>query len=439
MIVLLSASKASKTTNVKRGLVALSASALLFTASAVLGAAPSNDACPNAAVVPANGPFPYSVNVDTTSATDDAGDPSLVCNTKFPAPAPPGAVSHSVWFTFTPGITDNYQIDTLGSTPGGEYDTILGVYSGVCGSLAPLANGCNDDAPGSLQSSISLALNAGTTYTFLISGQGARDSFNQNNIVPSRGGVLKLNVKRVAINYPYKYVVPSVAHAQGQTLFVSDLNITNVDSADGSFAIQFLNHGNFGDVNAPPQQPTLAASTIVAGGSREYVDVLSTFGISFADNPYGALVIQSTRKLVIGAKTTTSGPAGGTFGQFALAFDASSELLSTNETGRLIGIRDDGTFRTNIVLVNTSLNQCGVQLEVRNNNGEIPPAGSKLPVLPPNTMVQISGVKNYFGISDGLRNASVVVKNVSSNCAVGAVAYVIDNTTQDPIAINLKK
>ncbi|MEO7921223.1 MAG: hypothetical protein ABIT01_17310 [Thermoanaerobaculia bacterium] len=426
-------------TALRGGLAALSIGVLLLGAPALIAAAPSNDSCAGAIVVPANGPFPSVTTTDSTTAGDDSGDPALICNSKFPAPAPAGGVSKTVWFTFTPGSTDNYQIDTLGSTPAFNYDTILGVYTGTCGSLAPLSNGCNDDTTGSFQSSVSVVLNAGTTYTILVGGLGSRDSFNQNTIIPSSGGQLKLNVKRVAVDYPYRYFIPSVAHAQGTTLYVSDVTVTNVDGGAGSFTMQFLNHGNSGEQQPPASQPALAPATIGAGATKEYPDVLALFG-SVTDNPYGALVINSTRRLQVGAKTTTSPETGGgTFGQFALGLDAATDLLSLNESGRIIGVREDATTRTNVVLVNNSLFQCGAFVEVRNANGDVVVAGSKTVFLPPNTMVQLSGLKNYFGFSDDLRAGSITVKNISNSCGIGGVAYVIDRTTQDPFAVPLKK
>lgn len=393
--------------------------------------APSNVYCGTAQRIPGDGPFPYQVTLDTTPRWTDAG-PSYICNSK------QADVGKTVWFTFTPAATDNFQIDTLGSTPATQYDTILGVYVGTCGNLVPLSNGCSDDTVGSLQSIVSLALSGGTTYTIAVSGLGGRDPVFPSQIVPSVGGTLKLNVNRVPVNYPYKYVVPSVAHASGLASYASTVSLVNLESADGFFAMQFLGHGQLGDQSPPTSQPVLNPAPIPAGASRELVDVLgSAFGLT---NDYGALLIQSTRRLLAGAVTATSGPAGGTYGQFAPAMDLSTELLATGETGRIIGIRDDANFRTNVALFNATAFQCGVQLEVRDALGQIPPSGARLPVLPPNTMVQINGLRDFLG-TDEIRNASLVVTVpvTAASCAVGGVAYVIDRVTNDPYAVPLRK
>ena len=43
--------------------------------------------------------------------------------------------------------------------------------------------------------------------------------------------------------------------------------VTNVDAADGSFVVQFLNHGNLGDTSIPSSQPSNAPTSIRANGS----------------------------------------------------------------------------------------------------------------------------------------------------------------------------
>lgn len=421
--------------------------ALAVTPGAAFAAAPANDVCSSAAAVPPSGPFPYTTTVDTTQATNAAGDVDFICNTKFQNPAPAGAVSHSVWFAFTPASTDNYQIDTIGSTPSGTYDTILGLYTGICGTLSPVTDGCSDDTAGSLQSAVQVRLNAGTTYYILVAGLGSRNP-NNNQITPSAGGSLKLNVSRVPVNYPYSYVIPSVAHAQGNTLYVSDLSVTNIEGTDGSFTLQFLNHGSIGGLTQPSPQPVTAPTTIRAGGSVLFGDVLANgFGIDVSTNPYGGLLIRSTVKLQAGARTYTRGTAG-SFGQFALAVDTSTELLASGESGWLIGMHEDSTTRTNIALVNLGTNACNIRFELLDTNGAHYTSGDQTRSMPPFTMAQQSGLKNgLFAAAGDIVNAAVKVTNTTNGCKIGGVAYVIDGNplgggatgTSDPFAVPLLK
>ncbi|HEX7528172.1 MAG TPA: hypothetical protein VF425_03615, partial [Thermoanaerobaculia bacterium] len=277
--------------------------ALLFPAFALRGeAGAAGGACSDTVVVnPAALPW-TSPGVDTRTAQDDGNAPVFRCYTKGQlstgGQAPP---SRLAWFSFTPAVSATYRIDTLGTTPAADYDTILGVYTGSCGSLGPVSGICRqngftpDDASGSLQSSVTLNLIAGTTYTIAVGGIGQPNPFT-GAFEPSKGGTLRLNVARVAVNYPYTYVVPSVARGGG---FVSDLSITNVEESDGQFVLQFLGHGTDGDQNLPALQPTSSPQRISSTGSREIPDVLATlFSVS---SDYGAVLVQSTGRLLVGA------------------------------------------------------------------------------------------------------------------------------------------
>jgi len=266
----------------------------------------SNVTCAQALVIdPAALPW-SSPSVDTRNIADDGNPPAFPCYTKgrlsTGVQAPP---SRLAWFSFTPTASDTYRIDTLGTSPATDYDTIVGLYTGSCGSLSPVSGICRqngffpDDALGSLQSSVTLNLSAGTTYTIAVGAIGQPNGSDQYE--PSKGGTLRLNVARVAVGYPYTYVVPSVAHTGG---FVSDLALANVEAADGQFVVQYLGHGSDGDQNVPALQPVSSPQRVAASGSREIPDVLGTlFSIS---SDFGALLVQSTSRLLIGARTASN-------------------------------------------------------------------------------------------------------------------------------------
>ena len=112
----------------------------------------ANDACGSAASIAAT---PYSTTSSTSGATTDASDPSPTCGNRSRA--------RSVWYRFTARTSGTLTANTFGSS----YDTILAVYTGTCGALSPVAGGCNDDASG-LQSRVTVAVTAGTTYYFLV-------------------------------------------------------------------------------------------------------------------------------------------------------------------------------------------------------------------------------------------------------------------------------
>jgi hypothetical protein len=98
-------------------------------------------------------------------------NPGSPCSKSWPSGA---SVFRSVWYTYTPTITNNYQIKTASS----RYDTGVYVFTGTpVNSQTPPASptpvACNDDAPTSgvaIQSSyVNFAATAGITYYIMVS------------------------------------------------------------------------------------------------------------------------------------------------------------------------------------------------------------------------------------------------------------------------------
>ncbi len=123
-------------------------------AAPVLAAAPTNDAIGSPTIV---GSLPYTDGPsDTTEATTGATDPGFCFD-------PGGSPDRStVWYSFTPTLTDSYLADTLGS----DYDTTL--YVGTpngSGGIDVIA--CVDDTIG-VQSAVRWDALADTTYLLMV-------------------------------------------------------------------------------------------------------------------------------------------------------------------------------------------------------------------------------------------------------------------------------
>jgi cysteine-rich repeat protein len=90
---------------------------------------PANDLCASATMVLSD---TFMDMVPITHATTEQGEPSQCgqCDT---------TAQHSVWYQFTPPMDGTLCVQTCSST----YDTVLGAYSGSCGSLSQIT--CNDD------------------------------------------------------------------------------------------------------------------------------------------------------------------------------------------------------------------------------------------------------------------------------------------------------
>jgi len=108
----------------------------------------SNDNFDNSIIM---GVLPYANTQSVAGYTTAIDDPVIPC------------VFHpkylTAWYRYTPASDGMLTIDTFGS----NYDTLLAVWTGTRGSLVHI--GCNDDSPsGVLQSDLSVAVSAGTTY-----------------------------------------------------------------------------------------------------------------------------------------------------------------------------------------------------------------------------------------------------------------------------------
>jgi len=119
---------------------------------------PANDTC-SAAIVLSSG-LPYTL--DTAGATSD-GDPLPSCQSSF---------GNGVWFTLIPDATALADVSTCGS----DFDTVLAIYSGSCGSLVEVPGRCNDEngpACSGPQASVRFTVTAATPYYILAGGYRA--------------------------------------------------------------------------------------------------------------------------------------------------------------------------------------------------------------------------------------------------------------------------
>ena len=131
-------------------------------------AAPANDECGGAEVIPASGPFPYLSQSYRIGDATETGDP--------PAPSCQPLVSRSVWFKFSPATSGDYTLSLCSDAPTATTveDTVLAVYTSsdaTCsGSFTQVTGYCDDDScgVGDFQSVLTgTPLQAGTTYYIL--------------------------------------------------------------------------------------------------------------------------------------------------------------------------------------------------------------------------------------------------------------------------------
>ncbi|MBI5142501.1 MAG: hypothetical protein HZA20_10005 [Nitrospirae bacterium] len=158
-------------------LVGLMAVFMMFAVVPLVEAVPPvNDAC-GAATAVAMSPAFSDIVLSTQEATSEAS-PFATCNVD-----PTFKNQHSVWYVWTAPTADQVEVNTYGS----NYDTVVAVWSGACGSLVEVA--CNDDAHFSYQSKVTLTPVAGTTYYIEVMGYDDLEFGSLNLVVQPVGTV----------------------------------------------------------------------------------------------------------------------------------------------------------------------------------------------------------------------------------------------------------
>jgi hypothetical protein len=125
----------------------------------------ANDSCQNPKPIPT---LPFEDSLDTKGATTSIDDP-VSCSGS--------SDTHSVWYSYTSPVNTVLGVDSINS----DYNNVLSVYTGNCGTLTRLA--CSGNFGGVIsennRSVVTFTANAGVTYLIEVSGTG-------------RGGNLKL-------------------------------------------------------------------------------------------------------------------------------------------------------------------------------------------------------------------------------------------------------
>ena len=219
------------------------------------------------------------------------------------------------------------------------------------------------------------------------------------------------------------FILPSTARAQGAggAFYTTDVTIGNTGTTDGSVTLKFL--GNNGDGRSGLE----STFSLPAGRSTTFTDVLgSVFGVT---SGFGAIQVKSTvTTLNVLGQTSTPG-GGGTFGQSVPA--AGSSQLVVNGTPRsIVAIREDGSFRTNLILANSTEASLDVDVALISASGGS--LGSKRYTLFPLGMTQVTKVVRDLGVSSDVSGARVILTAVTPGGSFATYASVIDNVTNDP-------
>ena len=147
---------------------------------------PANDACATATEISFTG-NPIGGTTNVTDKTQAVDDPELSCVWGSPSDA---RGYRSVWYKFVASQNGVVTIDTVSS----NYDTVVGVFTGLCGTLTQVA--CNDDHAG-LSSRVTFNIKQAETYYIEIvdwsasgAGQKTLNAFMQSEPIDSQWDIV---------------------------------------------------------------------------------------------------------------------------------------------------------------------------------------------------------------------------------------------------------
>lgn len=215
------------------------------------------------------------------------------------------------------------------------------------------------------------------------------------------------------------WLLPSSARVQGAGAFwTTDLSLRNAGTATATATVKFLGHS--GDGRGGAEIPV----TLAPGETWTRSDVLSTlFGLT-AD--WGPILVRSEASgLVVLGQTSTPG-GGGTFGQSVPAFTPGDLVGATPRS--IVGVRQDASFRTNLMLANATETVLEVDVALLATGGTT--LASRRVPLGPLSFAQLN-VASDLGVSN-VSGATLLLSTPTTGGRFAAYASAIDQVTGDP-------
>jgi hypothetical protein len=224
------------------------------------------------------------------------------------------------------------------------------------------------------------------------------------------------------------WILPSSAKAPGKggAYYTTSISIGNRGNAEARYKLKFL--GNNGDGTTGPES---AEFVLGPNQSVTYNDVLGSV-FAQGDGSYGAIrLAANVGSLSVLGQTSTPDPTrpGGTFGQSVPAFGA-SEWITSGNIRSIVGIREDSSFRTNLVLTNAGTTEITISGTLLSTSGAV--LGTKSWTLPPLGMIQDGPIAPNMGATGAVVDAQLLLSTSTTGGSFAAYAAVIDNVTNDP-------
>jgi len=220
------------------------------------------------------------------------------------------------------------------------------------------------------------------------------------------------------------YMVPSVAHLPGAggTQWRTDVAVVGNASATAHLTLTY-----YSDAQTLGTSYDLAPNATV-----EWRDILvGRFGMGSGASTSGVLHVSSDVPVVITSRTYNQ-TATGTFGQYYPACTVGN-ALSYGQVGTLAQLKKNGSFRTNIGILNVGTASCSVTVKLFKGDGVQVGSSKTLTAAAGRWLQQYDIFANVGAGSNDIAYATVAVQTPGG--AVWAYASVVDIATGDPTTI----
>lgn len=219
---------------------------------------------------------------------------------------------------------------------------------------------------------------------------------------------------------PTKWLLPSAAwlHGANGSHWTTAFTIANAGSEDAAVTLKWLGHEQDGRGGREFAYVVPAGNT-VAPGTADWEALFP--------EEWGAVLVSSSSPSVVVQSETASWFGAGTVGQALPAFGPGDFAGAAAKT--LAPIRENGSYRTNLVLANPTDTTILAVARLYSAEGTL--IGSREVSLPPLGMAQISRVAAALG-SSHLELGRISVSTPTPGGLLAAYASVIDNVSNDP-------
>jgi hypothetical protein len=223
------------------------------------------------------------------------------------------------------------------------------------------------------------------------------------------------------------WILPTSAFMPGVggSLWMTDVTLTNPGPTEAAVTLKFLGHDM--DGRGGPEY----AVVVKAGGLLTLPDILENY-LFAGHTDFGAIrVTSSSPALVVQSETWTGlRGAGGSVGESLPAAGPADLVGALPRT--LAPVRENASFRTNLVLTNATEAPLIVTLKLYDPDGLL--LGFQDVPLQPLEMTQLNRVAQKLGLAE-LPAGWISVSTPTPGGLFAAYASVIDNGTNDPRAL----